>query len=115
MNEWKCPEGWRVKADDEIVEKGDWYCSRSNRDDYAPLNHLGDSVRRIRDSYLPPDSFVVTQKPLPANDTCLVWLAGKIDQAAKSHPEKADELRQQWFAAKSELASRMLSKIEALT
>lgn len=48
-------------------------------------------------------------------DTCLTWLSNKIDEAARKHPDKAESLRHDWFAAKSRLADEMLAKIGGLS
>lgn len=122
MDDWKCPDGWRVKADDEIVEKGDAYSHdaygfRREVPKDASLS-VGWKVANSRREFLTEGGFVLSRLPAPTtpepNDTCLIWLAGKVDKAAKRNPDKAEQLYRDWFAAKSRLADEMLGKIEAL-
>lgn len=123
MDDWKCPDGWRVKSDDEIVERGDAYshCGFGmERTEPKEVDvTVGWGVARSRREFLSKGGFVISRLPAPTtpepNDTCLTWLSSKIDEAAKKHPDKAESLRLDWFAAKSKLAEEMLAKIGGLS
>lgn len=64
MDEWKCPDGWRVKGDDETVQRGDAYShdifGEPHKYPNTHMNNIGGAVQTARKNHMPKGGFILT-------------------------------------------------------